>query len=58
MKKRSQAAGCDLEGILVSDSGVFWKCRGKYFWSGRELRRRGELKVMEQRLRNLDAAGE
>ena len=56
VQKRSKAAGCDLTGLLVSDGR--WKYRVRYSWSDREVRRRNQLKAMEQRLRNLDAAGE
>ena len=56
VQKRSRAAGCDLVGLLVSNE--LWKYRVRYSWSDREKRRRNELKAMEQRLLNLDAAGE
>ncbi len=56
VEQRSQAAGCALVGILVSDG--LWEWRVQYSWSDQEVRRRSELKAMEQRLRNLDAAGE
>ena len=58
MEKRSRAAGCELKGILVLDGPHWNDYRVKYSWSHMERNRRNEIKAMELRLRDLDAAGE
>jgi hypothetical protein len=52
---RSRAAGCQLNGILISnsDNTQTAQYRAKYFWTHGEIQRRKFLKAIELRLHKL-----